>query len=240
MSKRVVPVYAGLFVFFAFVGYMGFGGGLIAVIFGLVYATLMLVMLVTLATLIEKLKARGGHPTAKVENPITFWDSYDMDGILQYETEHEAFEGLIDDMPHEDIKKNFEVEIVGWRRPVVTLDEGFVLEMLLENHLDEEYAGEEGPFEPTEAMQEAERKFVAVIQREYVPWIHDAVPGTEETVKALDYVKEYVPEWLCAKEGHDADGLVIGKGIYGVPAISRCQSIHLVEWTHEGKALNAR
>lgn len=72
------------------------------------------------------------------------------------------------------------------------------LERLLE-YLDEEHGDPENATEPTEAMREAEKRFITTVCALYVPWTCKIVKRTE--INGLEWVREHCPEWL---EGGDA------------------------------------
>lgn len=158
---------------------------------------------------------------------VVFWDSPDKDGTLYWHDREEAIENLIEERAYIEITANSPIEVVAYRRPKIRLDEGFVLEMLLENYLDEEYAGEGGPTVPTEAMKRAEREFISVIEREYEPWICEEVPGTKQTVNSLDWISEHRPEWLCKTEEEHDDATDTLEGGRPVLAATPDHRIHL-------------
>src|ERR1700690_4114385 len=87
------------------------------------------------------------------------------------------------------------IKVVGYARRIVEPDFLHPLEDLIE-WLDEEYGGED-PSDITEAMKEAEKAFVAVILKEYVPWQME--PVVKEEINVTEWVKANAPEWLEEK-----------------------------------------
>jgi hypothetical protein len=79
------------------------------------------------------------------------------------------------------------VEVYGFKRVTVTsLDYARPLELLLET-LDEDHGGDE-PTNPTPAMLEAEKAFLAVVRAEYVSWACEHCETV--TVRVADHVPE--------------------------------------------------
>jgi hypothetical protein len=78
------------------------------------------------------------------------------------------------------------VKVYGWRRKETDIRDFHVLDSLMDD-LDEEYGGGDDPVEVTPAMEEAEKAFMAVMKKEYVPWQCERVH--EETINVLEWIK---------------------------------------------------
>jgi hypothetical protein len=124
------------------------------------------------------------------ERKIVFWS----DGVserLCWETENDCIEGMLDGMnrPWPD-----RITICGFARMIVDVGGCDVLERMLEI-LDEEYGNPDGrEDEPTPAMLEAEKAFLAVMQREYRPWACEEI--TSKEIEVMPWVREHAPNWL--------------------------------------------
>lgn len=118
------------------------------------------------------------------------WGSPDSER-LEYTDEDEAIEGILDDI---DGQLPERITICGFACMEVIISRLHPLEDCLEA-LDEEYGNpEDGPDGPTKAMEEAERMFLEILKKEYVPWVCEEVCRKEINVAA--WVKENRPDWL--------------------------------------------
>ena len=119
------------------------------------------------------------------EHGIVFWGAPGSERLTHY-TPSDA---IIDILEECGPVLPYEIEIVGYRRMKFSVLCMNPLEQLLEQ-LDEELAGEDGPNDPTPGMVKAETAFLDVVQREYVPWACEQVPGTKETINVVEWVRE--------------------------------------------------
>ena len=116
----------------------------------------------------------------------TLWGEPDKEGPLHFDNKDDAINDLIDNFNEGEEPET--ITIAGYAPMKVVMPN--ILEMLLEN-LDEELSDPDGDLtEPTEAMKEAEKVFLAVIENEYKPWAHEEVCRKEINVK----------EWLAKIE----------------------------------------
>jgi hypothetical protein len=121
-----------------------------------------------------------------------FWDCEDSE-ILKHTTMDEAIEAALEN--HDQSEPWPKTIIARGMAPMIVAVPG-VLEDLLEN-LDEEYGGEGGDYsEATPAMEEAEKVFLAVVEREYAPWACEEV--FREEINVLEWVKAHPT--LCGPE----------------------------------------
>jgi hypothetical protein len=131
------------------------------------------------------------------ERKVDYWGAQEEERLI-YDDKNEAIEAILEDLGIEDIADMPEtIEVCGYARMrpnIVESYKGDILERLLES-LDEEHADPEGDrTEPTEAMQEAEAAFLAVIQKEYEAWGCEEI--IRETVNVKEWVKAHRPDWL--------------------------------------------
>ena len=112
------------------------------------------------------------------ERKIECWDEPDRED-LRFSDRDEAIEAILDAMDDPLPEK---ITICGYARMEVDLSSSDILTDFLER-LDEDYGNPDGDLsEPTEAMKEAEKAFLAVIQREYEPWMCEEVCREEVNV----------------------------------------------------------
>lgn len=131
------------------------------------------------------------------DRKIMFWGSPDSEES-SHETRDDAIEALLDEL--EDWPK--EIVVCGYARMIPSLSL-HPLEDCLEA-LDEEYGNPDGTKDdPTPAMEEAEKAFLAVIEREYRPWACEEV--CRETVNVLRWVRDHRHEWLDGSPMDEAE-----------------------------------
>jgi hypothetical protein len=119
-----------------------------------------------------------------MERKIELWGKEDAE-YLHCVDKNEAIAEALDDMGElpETIK------ICGYARMKISTATFSPLEEIIEV-LDENFGDPEGAAtELTEVMEEAEKAFLAVIEKEYKPWACEIV--TTETVNVKEWVKEY-------------------------------------------------
>jgi len=110
------------------------------------------------------------------ERKIECWDEPDRED-LRFSDRDEAIEAILDAMDDPLPEK---ITICGYARMKVSLSG--ILEDILER-LDEEYSDPDGnPTDPTDAMKKAEADFIAVMEREYEPWMCEEVCREEVNV----------------------------------------------------------
>lgn len=119
------------------------------------------------------------------DRKIVFYDCDPDAEHLYHETIADAVVAEVYRFPPMDMPET--VAVYGWARMVPAIDDGGLLEYILE-HLDEEYGDPEAAVAtaPTETMEAAAREFAAVIEREYEGWACERV--SVETVRVADYV----------------------------------------------------
>lgn len=125
-----------------------------------------------------------------------FWADSNEERLLHLEP-HDAIEAIIDGLHPVGFDEIGEVTVYEYAPMKPSANEcGSPLESILER-LDEKYADPDGydGFDPTEAMREAERDFIAAVLAEYVPWMC-CQTGEKVTVNALEWVREHRPDWL--------------------------------------------
>lgn len=126
------------------------------------------------------------------ENNVTLWGCDDSAEIITHTDRFSAIEDYLDGLDRPFPKT---IEVFGYApmKPSISF-RSYPLESILES-LDEEFGNPNGDgTKPTEAMKEAEKAFIEVIEREYQSWMCEIV--TTETVVVEDWVKENYPEWL--------------------------------------------
>lgn len=123
------------------------------------------------------------------EREIVCWGLPDSE-YLTYETRDEAIEWILDAMG----ERPTQIVVCGFAHMVPYYGNLNPLEHCIE-YLDEEYGDPDGgSFDPTPAMLEAEKMFLAVIEREYTPWACEEV--CRETVDVQAWVSAHRPDWL--------------------------------------------
>lgn len=122
------------------------------------------------------------------EKQPDYWGLEDADR-LYHDDKDEAIEAILEDMEPEPET----IEICGFVTMEINVKGYDPLEDILER-LDEEYGDPDGdPTKPTEAMIEAEKAFLAVIEKEYTSYMCEIV--CRETVNVNEWIKEHRPDW---------------------------------------------
>lgn len=131
-----------------------------------------------------------------------FWGAPECER-LDYDSEDDAIEAILDDGDPCPLFPE-PITIAGYARMVADATSLASLEHCFEA-LDEEYGDPDDSYpRATEAMLEAEKAFLAVILREYVPWACEEVCRKEIDVVA--WIKAHRPDWLKeVTDGHKED-----------------------------------
>lgn len=111
------------------------------------------------------------------------WDHHDAEELRGWTTKDEAIEGLLEDLNEEPET----IEVCGYAPMVPDFELYRPLDNVLED-LDEEYSGDEFT-EPTQAMKDAEKVFMAAIAKEYKVRMCDEV--CRETVNVAEWRKSH-------------------------------------------------
>jgi hypothetical protein len=120
------------------------------------------------------------------------WDTPEAERIM-YETEDEAIEGILENI--EGLPET--IAICGYARMKPNYAHCEPLVDVLDA-LDQDYGDPDESTEPSAAMVEAERAFIAVIEKEYKVWAMEVV--CEKTINVNEWVKTHRPEWLEATQ----------------------------------------
>ena len=127
----------------------------------------------------------------EVERKVVFWAIGDEEELTHLTVE-DAIEGWFDDSIF-DVPLPVHVTVQGFApvRVIAGIEEWLI--HILEA-MDEEYANPEtGEWtQPTKAMTEAAHRLGDVIEKEYVPWLHE--PVTSVTVDLRAWAKENMPQ----------------------------------------------
>ena len=133
------------------------------------------------------------------ERKIVYWGGPEEER-LQYSDKEDVIEAILEDF--DELPET--IEVCGYARMNINLGGAYgPLERILES-LDEEYGDPDGDgSEPTEAMKEAEKAFMAVIAQEYEPWACEEI--ARETVNVTDWIKAHhaVDEMLKRERGEE-------------------------------------
>ena len=113
------------------------------------------------------------------ERKIDYWDEAEAE-VLMHETMDDAIEAIIDQYDENGDMVPEVITIHGYAREAVNWEHQHPLENLLEQ-LDDNFGGEDAT-DPTPAMIEAEKSFLAVMAQEYKVWRCDSVVTNEINV----------------------------------------------------------
>lgn len=130
--------------------------------------------------------------TMSDKDPV-LWGCDHSEEIITHTDRFSAIEDYLDGL---DLPFPKTIKVYGYAPMKTSVSfSNYPLERVLED-LDEEYANPDGEgTKPTEAMKEAEKAFIEVVEREYKSWMCEVVITEEVVVE--DWVKEHHPEWLA-------------------------------------------
>jgi hypothetical protein len=130
---------------------------------------------------------------------IVYWNATGSE-ILIHETIDEAIEAFVDDLDDIEIEFFGVMTVDGYQRMdhigVVSPEE--VLDRTIDL-LDETYGNPDGATELTDAMRDAARKFIDVIEKEYKPWACEQVCKVD--VNVCEWRKDHHGKHNIEKEG---------------------------------------
>ena len=129
----------------------------------------------------------------KKKEPI-LWGGCD-DEVLEFSNEYDLIERILGYM-HPPLPEK--ITICGFARMDVSAMGLNPLEDCLEK-LDEEYLGPDSEYsKPTESMKKAEKRFLKVIEKEYIPWMCEEVCRKEIVV--AEWIKNNKPGWKIEQD----------------------------------------
>lgn len=118
----------------------------------------------------------AAHDAANFLN-MDFWDCMESE-VLTHTELNDALEDYLG-----ELNEPYEVTVTGYRRGALSENEWALdPDRLIENvyeALDDEHNSGDNPSEPTPAVIEAAKQFLAVVRREYEPW------NCEEAVRVI-------------------------------------------------------
>jgi hypothetical protein len=126
----------------------------------------------------------------KPEREVEFWGPDDAERLIHTDMDS-AIESMLDDLPGKPFPEK--IIVYGYAKREVETFHPFVLDYCLER-LDEEYGDHDGGdyTEATDAMKEAEKVFLEVIKKEYIP--QTCEPVCQKEIIVMDWIKENRPD----------------------------------------------
>lgn len=143
--------------------------------------------------------AEGAAVSENQEREVVFWDCDETAEDLVHETFDGAIIARLGGSAPKPADLDTPLMVYGWARTIITPDDlpspiDLIMDRLAEDEVGmfAPYGGREDKI--TDAMIEAEKAFLAVMAREFVPWACEIVE--KRTVNVREWAAEHRPEWL--------------------------------------------
>lgn len=131
----------------------------------------------------------------QAKREIVYWDCDETADTLEHETIDDAIEARLEGLGPD--KEPGTIKVYGWARKVITPDDfPSPLELIMDRIAEDDggLLGEAGPDDKiTDAMLDAEKVFLNMVAREFVPWACEIVET--RTVNVAEWIKANRPEW---------------------------------------------
>lgn len=124
-----------------------------------------------------------------------FWDAEESEE-LTYETLDEAVEGYLDQANIWLDDPTIDIIVSGFCKMEISRETLNPLDNLLDQ-VEEEYGNPNKDYKPTDALREAEKKFIDIFLQEYDVYVCEKV--CEVSVNVKEWVEENRPDWLEKK-----------------------------------------